>query len=118
MNHLITHKHRESSYLRAYKAHLHLSRTLYKSTLFMQNKPNLLDAQMNVNTVITMNYEQITMNNANKNKPNSNPNKPNFKRGTYTVLRSVAQEAADTIIFNLFLLTPVNSIVILVFLLY
>ena len=46
---------------------------------FMQNKPNLLNAQMNVNTVITMNYEQITMNNANKNKPNSNPIKPNFK---------------------------------------
>ncbi len=44
-----------------------------------QNKPNSLNAQMNVNTVITMNYEQITMNNANKNKPNSNPIKPNFK---------------------------------------
>jgi len=39
----------------------------------MQNKPNLLDVQMNVSTVKTMNYEQITMNNANKNKPNSNP---------------------------------------------
>ena len=52
---------------------LYLSRVLYKSTLFMQNKPNLPKAQMNVNTVITMNYEQITMNNANKNKPNSNP---------------------------------------------
>ncbi len=86
---------------------LYLSRVLYKSTLFMQNKPNfdkgqnkpnplykrdlrkfftpsdnekqtqnkpnLLNAQMNVNTVITMNYEQITLNNANKNKPNSNP---------------------------------------------
>ncbi len=36
---------------------LHLSRALYKSTLFMQNKPNLLDAQMNVNTVITKDYE-------------------------------------------------------------
>ena len=44
---------RESSYLRAYKApvfcllfsvlcHLHLSRTPYKSTHFMQNKPNLV----------------------------------------------------------------------------
>jgi release factor glutamine methyltransferase len=35
----------------------------------MQNKPNLLDAQMNVSYCFTMNYEQITMNNANKNKP-------------------------------------------------
>jgi len=44
----------------------------------MQNKPNLLDAQMNVSSVKTMNYEQITMNNANKNKPNTKPNKANF----------------------------------------
>jgi len=29
-------------YLRAYKAPLHLSRVLYKSTLFMQNKPDLV----------------------------------------------------------------------------
>jgi len=35
----------------------------------MQNKPNLLNAQMNLSSVKTMNYEQITMNNANKNKP-------------------------------------------------
>jgi len=34
-------EHRESNYLRAYKA-LHLSRNLYKSPLFMQNKPNLV----------------------------------------------------------------------------
>ncbi len=58
---------------------LHLSRTLYKSNLFMQNKPNLLNAQMNLSSVKTMNYEQITMNKANKNKPNSNPIKPNSK---------------------------------------
>ncbi len=57
---------------------LYLSRVLYKSTLFMQNKPNLPKAQMNVNTVITMNNEQITMNNANKNKPNQTQFKPNL----------------------------------------
>ncbi len=34
MNHLTTHKQRESSYLRAYKAPLHLSRILYKSPTF------------------------------------------------------------------------------------
>jgi len=39
----------------------------------MQNKPNLLDAQMNVSSVETMNYEQTTMNNANKNKAKTNP---------------------------------------------
>jgi hypothetical protein len=36
----------------------------------MQNKPNFPDAQMNLSSVKTMNYEQITMNNANENKPN------------------------------------------------
>jgi len=35
-----------------------------------ENKANLLDAQMNVSSVKTMNYEQIATNNANKNKPN------------------------------------------------
>ena len=47
---------------------LHLSRALYKSTLFMQNKPNLLNAQMNVSSILTNDYE---------NKSNTNPIKPN-----------------------------------------
>jgi len=38
-----------------------------------QNKPNLLDARMNVSSVKTTNYEQITMNNANKKQSQSNP---------------------------------------------
>ncbi len=58
-------------------APLHLSRVLYKSTLFMQNKPNLLNTQMNVSSSITMNYEQLTMNYANKNKANTKPIKAN-----------------------------------------
>ena len=36
---------------------LHLSRVLYKSTLFMQNKPNLPAPQMNVSSVSTKDYE-------------------------------------------------------------
>ena len=55
---LLTNEYQESSYLRAYKAPLHLSRTLYKSALFMQNKANLLDAQMNVNSLITKDYRK------------------------------------------------------------
>ena len=31
--------------------------------IYMPNKPNLLNAQMNVSSVKTMNYEQLTMNN-------------------------------------------------------
>jgi len=41
-----------------------------KNSPFMQNKANFLDAQMNVSTVLTMNYEQLTMNYVQKNKAN------------------------------------------------
>jgi hypothetical protein len=36
----------------------------------MQNKPNLLNAQMNLSSVRATNYEQTTMDNEPKNKPN------------------------------------------------
>ena len=49
---------------------LHLSRALYKSTLFMQNKPNLLDTQMNVNPVKTRVYENVRPFSRRENKPN------------------------------------------------
>ena len=44
---------------------------------FMQNKPNLLNDQMNVNNVLTVDYENKTLGERGKNKPNSNPIKPN-----------------------------------------
>ena len=49
---------------------LHLSRTLYKSALFMQNKPNLLDAQMNVSSALTKYYENEHLRRRGENKPN------------------------------------------------
>jgi len=100
MNH---NNNRESSYLPAYKAAviyvpirpyiyvpirhlssvlcrlssvvcpLHLSRALYKSPLFMQNKPNLRKAKMNVNPYITTDYENTSNWTLGQNKPNSNP---------------------------------------------
>ena len=60
-------------YLRAYKAPLHLSRTLYKSPLFMQNKPNFRKSQMNVNVFSTKAYENKPDWTLGENKPNSNP---------------------------------------------
>jgi len=48
----------------------------------MQNKPNFQKSQMNVNTFVTMNYEQRTMNYEIKNKPNSNPIQTQFKAKT------------------------------------
>ena len=52
---------------------LHLSRVLYKSTLFMQNKPNLLDTQMNVGSVKTKDYENEPCLPAPRKQTQSNP---------------------------------------------
>jgi len=41
----------------------------------MQNKPNLLDAQMNVGSVKTKDYENKRLCRCGENKPNSKPNK-------------------------------------------
>ncbi len=67
---LVHFRHFSSLYTNEYRV------SRYES--FMQNKPNLLDAQMNVTSVKTMNYEQITMNYANKNKANTKPIKANL----------------------------------------
>ena len=58
---------------------LHLSRTLYKSTLFMQNKPNLLDAKMNVKSYNTEDYENETAFRPKKTNPISSKAKMNVK---------------------------------------
>ncbi len=66
---------------------LHLSRTLYKSALFMQNKPNFSDAQMNVNKVLTKDYERNDIFAVQKNKPNSKPisEKPKMNVNLYVI---------------------------------
>jgi len=46
----------------------------------MQNKPNLLDAQMNVNTVITTDYENERLADTGKTKPIQSQNKPNSRK--------------------------------------
>jgi hypothetical protein len=43
----------------------------------MQNKPNLLNTQMNVSSVITNHYENKSNWKLGENKPNSKPIKPN-----------------------------------------
>ena len=52
---------------------LHLSRELYKSTLFMQNKPNFRKSQMNVSIFSQIAYENKFNWTLGENKPNSNP---------------------------------------------
>ena len=39
----------------------------------MQNKPNFPDAQMNLSSVLTKDYENKRLHRRGKNKPNSNP---------------------------------------------
>jgi len=70
-------EYRESSYLRAYKAPLHLSRTLYKSALFMQNKPNFQKSQMNISNLSQMSYKNKSNWTLGENKPNQTQFKPN-----------------------------------------
>ncbi len=57
------------------------------ATLFMQNKPNLLDAQMNVTSALTKDYENKPLYGHGQNKPNqtqlnpiSNPIEPNLPK--------------------------------------
>jgi hypothetical protein len=66
---------------------LHLSRILYKSPLFMQNKPNSPNVQMNVSNVKTMNYENFIPLAEQKNKPKTNPisEKPKINVNLYFI---------------------------------
>ncbi len=57
---------------------LHLSRTLYKSHLFMQNKANFLDALMNVTSLITVDSENKSNWTLGENKANTKPIKANL----------------------------------------
>jgi hypothetical protein len=52
---------------------------------FMQNKPNFRKSQMNVNSLITTNYENKSNWTLGENKPNSNPIKPNFQKAKMIV---------------------------------
>ena len=60
------------------------------ANLFMQNKPNLPNTQMNVSPVNTTNYEPRTMNCFMKNKPNTNPiqSQSNPKQSQYKANQS------------------------------
>ncbi len=53
--------------------------------LFMQNKPNVKDAQINVNSYMKSKYEKLDTWLSGKNKPNSNPIKPNCRKAKMNV---------------------------------
>jgi len=51
----------------------------------MQNKPNVKDAQINVNSYMKSKYEKLDTWLSGKNKPNSNPIKPNLPKAKMNV---------------------------------
>jgi len=99
---MIHHNHRESSYLPAYKAafiympirqrviyvpirHYICRESSTNQLLFMQNKPNVKYAQINVNPYMKSKYEKLDTWLSGKNKPNSNPIKPNLRKAKMNV---------------------------------
>ncbi len=94
-------QHRESSFLVltsnflllssqfSVPAPLHLSRELYKSTLFMQNEPNLKNDQINISFCNKRCYGIFRLLFRRKNEPKRSQNEPNFgpKLGSFSANR-------------------------------
>jgi len=57
---------------------LHLSRGLYKSTLFMQNKANFPDSRIIVSPVLTKDYGNKRLGGGGENKANTKPIQSQF----------------------------------------
>jgi hypothetical protein len=62
----------------------------------MQNKANFPDAQMNVTSYLTKNYEQRTMNSELKNKPKTNPTCHGVASGEAGIYHGAASGEAGT----------------------
>ncbi|MHC4735984.1 MAG: hypothetical protein ACYTDW_16230, partial [Planctomycetota bacterium] len=60
------------NYLRAFDIFTNVKKSLQIAP-FCSNKPNFRKSQMNVNKVLTTDYEQLDTWSSGKNKPNSNP---------------------------------------------
>jgi len=60
--------------------------------LFLQNKPNVKYAQINVNSYIKSIYEKLDTWLSGKNKPNSNPNKPNSQKAKMIVKLTLTKD--------------------------
>jgi len=71
-------KCRESNHLRTYKVPLHLSRELYKSTLFLQNEPNYKITRNDISSYSINTYGNLIALESSKNEPKRTQNEPNF----------------------------------------
>jgi len=68
--------------------------------LFMQNKPNVKDAQINVNSYMKSKYAKMDTWLSGKNKPNSNPNKPNLKKAKMNVNSFITKDYRKKDVFS------------------
>ena len=59
---------------------------------FMQNKANLLDDQMNLTSLITVDYENKSNWKLGENKPNTNPIKPNLQNAQMNVNKVLTKD--------------------------
>jgi len=67
-----------NSPINSQNAPLHLSRELYKSTLFMQNEPNFKNARIYISAYNTSGYINFQLISRPKNEPKRTQNEPNF----------------------------------------
>ena len=70
---------------------------------FMQNKANLLDDQMNLTSLITVDYENKSNWKLGENKPNTNPIKPNFRKAQMNLKSSVTKIVGEFSLIGYFL---------------
>ena len=121
-------QHRESGYLRAYKAHSTYVENVRQISPFLQNKPKVKYAKINLNSFMTIKYEKVDNWSNQTNKPNfildvgslallsgDKPN-PAFTRGIYHSIR-VLPGIVDFIGNGLFLVrlnkdTKLNSLAV------
>ena len=94
-------EHRESSIQdrESVLSPLHLSRELYKSTLFMQNKAKLQIAEMNISSYITKAYENLYTFCSRKNKAKQTQNKPKLQNAKMNVIPLLTKEYENILTF-------------------
>ena len=106
MNHSTTYEHRVSSIVYpVIYVPISTSTTVEKPlqiSSFMQNKANFPDAQMNVNKVLTKEYENKTLSRSGKNKANSKPNKANVRKAKMNVTTFLTKEYENISNWTLF----------------
>jgi hypothetical protein len=64
--------------------------------LFLQNEPKFRKSQVNVNSLLTEDYDKMDTWSNGKNEPKTNPNEPKFKMGKINITIYITKEYDDT----------------------